>query len=126
MNIAIVRAKNELGKCSKLENFLIEPETILEWNVQFTPGTDFFKGTYEFKVTIPTDYPFSPPHIKFTSDVSHPNIDYTGKICLGALAEWKASYTMVTIFNAIQSIFIEPNLNDPVNIDALKLWLSKN
>lgn len=38
------------------------------------PGTPYEGGTFYIKITIPTDYPFRPPGMKFETKVWHPNI----------------------------------------------------
>ena len=39
-------------------------------------------GRIEFSLTLPSDYPFSPPKMVCISPVFHPNIDSKGAICL--------------------------------------------
>ncbi len=120
----IIRSKREFKKCLDLENFTINvnEENICEWNIKFNPNTTIFNNTYEFNIHIPIGYPFEVPKIRFSTFVYHPNIDKSGEICLGMLSEWKASYTILTLLNTIQSIFEEPNLDNPININAAKLW----
>ncbi len=125
MNVAVMRASREMKKCMDIESFNIQTENVLEWKVKLEPKTEVFRGRYDFTVHLPENYPFSPPKIKFLTTVFHPNIDIKGEVCLGILSEWEAKYTMVTVFNALLSIFQEPNLDNPVNIVAAKLWPNK-
>ena len=46
-------------------------------------GTVYEGGVFEVDITIPKQYPFEPPKMKFTTKVWHPNISsQTGAICL--------------------------------------------
>lgn len=38
------------------------------------PGTPYEGGTYEVQITIPNEYPFKPPTMKFTTKIWHPNV----------------------------------------------------
>jgi len=38
------------------------------------PGTPYEGGTYEVAITIPNEYPFKPPVMKFTTKIWHPNV----------------------------------------------------
>lgn len=119
-----IRAKRELKKCSQLENFEIDipSDNILEWQIIFSPQTDVFKKSYVLKLKIPVEYPFKAPSINFTDYIFHPNIDRKGNMCIGILTEWKPSFTIESVLEAVHSQFIEPELSNPINIEAAKLW----
>ena len=55
-------------------------------------GTPYFGGYYFFDFTFPTDYPFSPPVVKYlTNDGStrfNPNLYVNGKVCISILNTW--------------------------------------
>ena len=122
MNTAIIRVKREIKKCMELKNFEISANNLLEWHVKFIPQTDIFRGRYDFIIKIPNDYPFNAPKLNFIAKIFHPNIDRKGETCLSILSEWKSKYTIETIFTSILSIFQEPNLENPINLDAAKAW----
>jgi len=124
MNIAISRLNKEIKKCIDFENFQIDlhDDNILEWRIKFNPQTKVFKKCYDIKIIFPQNYPFSSPKIIFLSNIFHPNIDIKGNVCLGILSDWKSKYTATTMLNYIQSMFEEPNLDNPLNIEAANLW----
>jgi len=46
-------------------------------------GTSYEGGVFEIEITIPPQYPFEPPKMRFVTKVYHPNISsQTGAICL--------------------------------------------
>lgn len=116
-----------LQKCEGMDNFEIECEEddILRWTVKFSPRTIRYNDVYTFTVNFPSTYPFKAPEVKFVSDLLHPNIDESGKICITILNEWSPSFSANLLFQHIYSIFLEPNLENPVNLKAVDWWNQK-
>ena len=48
-------------------------------------GSPWEGGIFKLHIQIPDDYPSKPPEVKFLSNMFHPNIYRTGKICLDIL-----------------------------------------
>ena len=46
----------------------------LKGSFQGPPGTPYEGGTYQIDITIPNEYPFRPPVMKFDTKVWHPNV----------------------------------------------------
>ena len=114
-----------------------EPSNIFKWNFiligpKDTPWEDeIYEGIIEF----PQNYPFSPPIIRFVSNLYHPNIYKDGKVCISILHEgvdefgyeasserWSPCQTIQTIFLSILSLFYDPNCDSPANVDASKMY----
>ena len=68
---------------------------------------------------ISADYPIIAPKIKLEHNIFHPNFDHDGNICLNILREdWKPMYNIFSIVTGLNSLFDEPNPNDPLNVEA--------
>ena len=82
------RVQREISRLLKSsENICIISDTFhldkihLEVQIQVHDGPN--KGVHLLDVEYPSDYPFTPPRIKFKSNVVHGSVDYTtGYVCL--------------------------------------------
>jgi ubiquitin-protein ligase len=74
-------------------------------------------------VSIPSEYPFSAPKIKFINKIFHPNISTDGQICLDVLKDkWSPVFTLRTILISILSLLSDPNPASPLNGDAANMY----
>ena len=48
--------------------------TRLKGSFQGPPGTAYEGGTFEVDISIPNEYPFKPPVMKFLTKIWHPNV----------------------------------------------------
>jgi len=62
-------------------------ENFFEWEALITgpEGTPFEGGVFVTELIFPTDYPLSPPKMKFTSEMFHPNVYTDGRVCISIL-----------------------------------------
>lgn len=91
-------------------------------------GTPYAHGTFQVSISIPENYPFSPPKAQFITKIWHPNVSSaTGCLCINILKNaWTPSYTMKAILLSIQALLMEPNSNDPQDgLVALQMKKSK-
>nr|XP_014354356.1 PREDICTED: ubiquitin-conjugating enzyme E2 D3-like isoform X3 [Latimeria chalumnae] len=52
-------------------------------------------GVFFLTIHFPTDYPFKPPKVAFTTRIYHPNINSNGSICLDILrSQWSPALTI--------------------------------
>ena len=86
-------------------------------------GTPYFGGNYFFEINYPTDYPYSPPKIKFCTNGNNirfnPNLYKCGKVCISLLNTWKGEQwtscqTISTILLTLCTLLCkDPLLNEP-------------
>ncbi|KAG0436444.1 Ubiquitin-conjugating enzyme E2 11 [Dictyocoela muelleri] len=85
-------------------------------------GTPYENGIFELYITLPATYPFSPPKVRFLTEIYHCNIK-NGDICLDILKkEWSAALTISKVLLSISSLLSDPNPLDPLNSEAAHLY----
>lgn len=64
-------------------------------NLLFQPDSPYQGGVFFLTIHFPTDYPFKPPKVAFTTRIYHPNINSNGSICLDILrSQWSPALTI--------------------------------
>jgi ubiquitin-conjugating enzyme E2 D/E len=75
----------------------------------------FSGGVIFLNIHFPTDYPFKPAKLNFTTRIYHPNINSNGSICLDILKEqWSPALTISKVLLSISSLMTDPNPDDPL------------
>ncbi|MCJ1356009.1 MAG: hypothetical protein MMC33_006003 [Icmadophila ericetorum] len=117
------RIQRELSDLEKqpLAGYTITPsdQNIHEWKILLAgpPSTPFSSGTFHLQLSLPSDYPFKPPVIKFVTKIYHPNVDSDkGAMCLGLLRpeEWKPSTRVRDVLEFAKRLLVEPQGDDAV------------
>jgi len=110
-----------------------------KWRVFITApeGTAFETGVFETVISFPTEYPMVPPELVFVSEMWHPNVYPDGKVCISILhppgkdefneqeraeERWMPAHSPLSIFNCFLTLFEEPNIMSPANLDASIMW----
>jgi ubiquitin-conjugating enzyme E2 R len=120
-------------------------ENLFEWTVAiFGPPKTLYEGGY-FKASLrfPTNYPYSPPAMRFLTKVWHPNVYENGDLCISILhppvddphsgemacERWNPTQSVRTILMSVISLLNEPNTSSPANVDAsvmFRKWKESN
>jgi len=65
------------------------------WLIMHKGDSPYSGGVFFLSITFPTDYPWKPPKVSFTTKIFHPNINSNGLICLNILRdEWHPVLTI--------------------------------
>lgn len=85
--------------------------------------TPYFGGNYFFEIQYPTDYPHTPPKVKYCTNAENirfnPNLYTNGKVCISLLNTWKGDQwtscqTISTILLTLCTLLCKnPLLNEP-------------
>lgn len=102
---------------------LFHNDDIFKFTISFNgPNDSFYRGlNILLHFDIPDSYPIKSPSLRFERRLYHPSVDMeTGKVCIDILtsSNWNMSCTLVTVFKRVVDILINPDTDDPVNIDA--------
>lgn len=117
---------------------LVDDSNLFEWDVGIIgpPDTLYDGGYFNAIMSFPSNYPNSPPSVRFTSEMWHPNVYPDGRVCISILhapgddpngyelasERWTPVHTVETILLSIISMLSSPNDESPANIDAAKEW----
>ncbi|XP_004970523.1 ubiquitin-conjugating enzyme E2 7 isoform X1 [Setaria italica] len=114
--------------------------TVLYWpNGLASSGAISDGGYFNAIMSFPQNYPNSPPSVRFTSEMWHPNVYPDGRVCISILhppgedpngyelasERWTPVHTVESIVLSIISMLSSPNDESPANIEAAKEWREK-
>lgn len=79
------------------------------------PDSNYAGGVFFLVIQFPTDYPFKPPKVSFSTRIYHPNINSNGSICLDILKDtWSPALTISKVLLSVCSMLTDPNPDDPL------------
>jgi ubiquitin-conjugating enzyme (huntingtin interacting protein 2) len=124
------RLEKELADIKSMKDALFTAHAVngdmTHWKAKMTgpKDTPYESGTFFLDVKIGDDYPYSPPKIKFTTKIWHPNISsQTGAICLDVLGkEWSPALTIRTALLSIQALLSLPEPDDPQDAEVASMY----
>ena len=81
--------------------------------------TPFAKGVWKLHLTIPTNYPQSPPNAILGTRIFHPNVSENGQVCVETIKrDWDSKLTLRDVLVTISCLLIQPNPDSALNADA--------
>ncbi|KAG2448649.1 hypothetical protein HYH02_006006 [Chlamydomonas schloesseri] len=96
----------------------------IQAEIEGPQGTPFENGTFRMRLTLPADFPASPPKGFFITKVFHPNVSTAGDICVNVLKrDWTSETTLRHVFMVIRCLLIQPFPDSALNEEAGKLLL---
>ncbi|XP_013115853.1 ubiquitin-conjugating enzyme E2 G2 [Stomoxys calcitrans] len=119
----------------------VSEDNFFEWEALIAgpEGTCFEGGVFPARLVFPPDYPLSPPKMKFTCEMFHPNIFADGRVCISILhapgddpmgyessaERWSPVQSVEKILLSVVSMLAEPNDESGANVDAAIMWREK-
>ncbi|KAH9261248.1 hypothetical protein BASA81_000952 [Batrachochytrium salamandrivorans] len=95
--------------------------------------TPFDGGVFLATLRFPSDYPLSPPVMRFVTEMWHPNVYKDGTVCCSILhspsdpfyseyelpsEQWSPIQSVEKVLLSVVSMLAEPNDQSPANVDA--------
>jgi ubiquitin-conjugating enzyme E2 D/E len=100
-------------------------DDLFQWQATIIGPNDtpYAGGVFFLHIAFPTDYPFKPPKVQFTTKIYHCNVNNNGSICLDILqSQWSPALTIGKVLLSICSLLTDPNPDDPLVPDIAKLY----
>eukprot|EP00756_Hemistasia_phaeocysticola_P015008 Hpha_TRINITY_DN15381_c0_g3::TRINITY_DN15381_c0_g3_i1::g.90844::m.90844/K06689/UBE2D, UBC4, UBC5; ubiquitin-conjugating enzyme E2 D len=128
--MALKRIKKELQDLQKdpPANTSAGPVTesdLFNWKATILGPADspYEGGLFFLNINFPSDYPFKPPRLQFTTKLFHPNINQNGGICLDILKDqWSPALTISKVLLSICSLLTDPNPDDPLVPEIARMF----
>jgi ubiquitin-conjugating enzyme (huntingtin interacting protein 2) len=116
-----------LGAESSVSAEAVEDLTHWKGYLEGPTGTPYHGGHFVLDISIPAEYPYNPPKVKFDTKIWHPNISsQTGAICLDVLGkEWSPALTIRTALLSIQALLSAPEPSDPQDAEVAEMYKNK-
>ncbi|KAH7337504.1 ubiquitin-conjugating enzyme/RWD-like protein [Rhizoctonia solani] len=91
--------------------------SLFEWTgtLPGPEGSVYEGGEFHVEISLPPDYPFHSPRLRFKTKIYHMNINDQGGICLDILKNaWSPALSLYKVMLSLSSLLTDPNPNDPL------------
>lgn len=95
----------------------VDESNLFQWTgtIMGPEDSPYHGGVYFLNIQFPSDYPFKPPKLTFTTRIYHPNINSNGSICLDILKDqWSPALTISKVLLSIGALLTDANPDDPL------------
>lgn len=102
-------------------------EDLFHWQgtISGPQESPYENGVFFLSIDFPSDYPFKPPKVAFTTKIYHCNINSNGSICLDILKDqWSPALTIQKVLLSISSLLTDANPDDPLVPEIAALFKS--
>jgi ubiquitin-conjugating enzyme E2 C len=89
-----------------------DSENMSTWTatIEGPSETPYQNLTFKLSMEFASTYPYTAPVVLFKTPIYHPNVDFSGRICLDILKDkWSAIYNISAVLLSLQSLLGEPN-----------------
>ena len=100
---------------------------VWEFGIPGKKGTPWEGGLYRGEINFKDDFPTTPPKVRFSPPLFHPNVYPSGTVCLSLLDEekdWVSSITVKQLLLGVQRLLDEPNELDPAQAPAFHFFVN--
>eukprot|EP00928_Gymnodinium_smaydae_P057134 TRINITY_DN4040_c0_g1_i1.p1 TRINITY_DN4040_c0_g1~~TRINITY_DN4040_c0_g1_i1.p1 ORF type:complete len:148 (-),score=29.67 TRINITY_DN4040_c0_g1_i1:135-578(-) len=101
-------------------------DDLFQWTatIMGPPDSPYQGGVFFLNINFPSDYPFKPPKVGFSTKIYHCNVNANGAICLDILKDqWSPALTISKVLLSISSLLTDANPNDPLVPEIAQLYL---
>jgi ubiquitin-conjugating enzyme E2 S len=82
-------------------------------------GTPYEGGLFRLRLSLPPDFPASPPKGWFSTRIWHPNVAADGEICVNVLKrDWAPALGLRHVLCVVRCLLIDPNPESALNEEA--------
>lgn len=125
--------KNPPSKYFKVEGLVDDNIQVWEIYIVGPKDTLYENGVFRATLTFPDDYPMAPPDFTFETEILHPNVYRTGKVCISTLqipkddtvdssSYWRPVLGIDQAVLSVISLLSDPNTQDPANAGAAAMY----